>query len=91
MFACLRARGRGCGQHATGSGRGPGINEIGPNDIVLDECDVPVTLTEELDRSERRRIEEALRNANGSRTHAAKALGIPRTTLLNKMKRYGLA
>jgi transcriptional regulator of acetoin/glycerol metabolism len=35
-------------------------------------------------------VVEALQQARGSRTEAAKVLGVPRTTLLNKIKRYGL-
>jgi DNA-binding protein Fis len=34
---------------------------------------------------------EVLRQVRGSRTEAAKLLGVPRTTLLNKMRRYGLS
>jgi transcriptional regulator with PAS, ATPase and Fis domain len=34
------------------------------------------------------KIETALRETNGNRTHAAKKLGIKRETLLAKIKRY---
>ena len=50
----------------------------------------PASLTEELEQAERGRIVEALRAARGSRTEAAQLLGMPRTTMLNKMKRYGI-
>jgi two-component system, NtrC family, response regulator HydG len=40
---------------------------------------------------ERRRIEEALQQAGGNRTDAAKGLGISRVSLWKKMRRYGLA
>ncbi|MEI6634463.1 MAG: sigma-54 dependent transcriptional regulator [Chlamydiota bacterium] len=40
--------------------------------------------------AERRMIEEALANAGGSRTEAAKALGISRRTLHRKINLYGL-
>ena len=64
---------------------------IGPESIELeDTVGVPVTLLEELDAAEKRRVIEALANSRGSRTVAAKSLGIPRTTFLNKMKRFGL-
>ncbi len=39
---------------------------------------------------EKRRIEEALATHRGSRAEAARALRMPRTTLLAKMRRYGL-
>jgi DNA-binding NtrC family response regulator len=39
---------------------------------------------------EKRRLLAALKAAGGNQSHAARALGIPRTTLINKMKRYGL-
>jgi transcriptional regulator with PAS, ATPase and Fis domain len=50
-----------------------------------------VTLEEELEAQEKRRIEQALTASRGSRADAARALGIPRTTLLNRMKRFGLS
>jgi sigma-54-dependent transcriptional regulator len=65
-------------------------HEIGAEEIELGSASAPATLLEELAESEKARIAEALRQAANSRTDAAKALGIPRTTLLNKMKRYGL-
>ncbi|MBI5708720.1 MAG: sigma-54-dependent Fis family transcriptional regulator [Candidatus Eisenbacteria bacterium] len=43
-----------------------------------------------LEQAEKRKVIEALAEARGSRTEAAKALRIPRTTLLNKIRRYGL-
>jgi len=39
---------------------------------------------------ERRSIEEALEEANGSRTEAARALGISRVTLWKKIRRYAI-
>jgi transcriptional regulator of acetoin/glycerol metabolism len=36
-------------------------------------------------------VGEALAQARGSRTEAARILGMPRTTLINRVKRYGLA
>lgn len=35
-------------------------------------------------------MQEALVKASGSRTEAAKILGVPRTTLVNKIRRFGL-
>jgi transcriptional regulator with GAF, ATPase, and Fis domain len=39
---------------------------------------------------ERVRLLDALREAGGNRTQAARLLDIPRTTLLSRMKRHGL-
>ena len=50
----------------------------------------PKNLEEELEVAERRRVIEALAQSRGSRTDAAKTLGIPRTTLLHKMRRFGI-
>ena len=41
-------------------------------------------------RLEREHIERVLRLAGGSKTRAAELLGISRTTLWEKLKRYGL-
>ena len=49
-----------------------------------------MTLLEELAQSEREKIAAVLKQSGNSRTEAAKTLGIPRTTLLNKIRRYGL-
>jgi transcriptional regulator of acetoin/glycerol metabolism len=39
---------------------------------------------------ERRRLTNALRDAAGNQSNAARALGMPRTTFINKLRRYGL-
>jgi transcriptional regulator of acetoin/glycerol metabolism len=65
-------------------------HEVTPEELKLENAEVPTTLIEELEQAERRRVGEALSEASGSRTEAARALGMPRTTLLNRMKRYGL-
>jgi transcriptional regulator of acetoin/glycerol metabolism len=44
-----------------------------------------------LDDAEKLAIERALQGAGGSRTRAASALGISRSTLWEKLKRHGLA
>ena len=51
---------------------------------------IAVTLTEELAAAERLRIEHAMRDHGNSPTSAARALGIPRTTLVMKLKRLGI-
>jgi transcriptional regulator with GAF, ATPase, and Fis domain len=43
-----------------------------------------------MDEIERRRLVAALRAAGGNRSQAARALGLPRTTFLNKLRRHGL-
>jgi len=48
-----------------------------PHDAVMDEI-------------ERRRLTAALAAANGNQSHAARALGMPRTTFINKLRRHGL-
>ncbi|MCK6569919.1 sigma 54-interacting transcriptional regulator [Myxococcota bacterium] len=79
--------------------------EIEPDDLglsVVDERgvrlempdtvdDLPTTVGEVTDIAERRLIERALEAADGNRTHAARALGISRRTLLYKLKKLGLA
>jgi transcriptional regulator with PAS, ATPase and Fis domain len=65
-------------------------HEIAADELELSDGQVATTLLEELEQAERRRVSEALQQARGSRTEAAKALGMPRTTFINKMKRYGL-
>jgi transcriptional regulator with AAA-type ATPase domain len=63
---------------------------IEPHEVTLGEAKAPGSLFEELEQSERARVEEALQQSGGSRTEAAKSLGIPRTTLINKMRRFGI-
>jgi len=63
---------------------------VAAEELALDESDAPTNLAEETILVERRRIEEALRQANGVKSHAARTLGLSRTTLISKMKRYGL-
>ena len=53
-------------------------------------CNV-TTLSQELAELERKRIQWALQTANNNKTHASKRLGIGRTLLIHKCKKYGLA
>jgi two-component system, NtrC family, C4-dicarboxylate transport response regulator DctD len=53
--------------------------------------EAPATLPDIIDEVEREIISQALREANNQVTAAAVALGIPRKTLHDKMKRLGLA
>jgi len=52
--------------------------------------EVAVTLTEEMAAAERVKLARAMKENGDSPTAAARALGIPRTTLLMKLKRYGM-
>lgn len=52
--------------------------------------EVAVTLTEEMAAAERVKLARAMKEHGDSPTAAARALGIPRTTLLMKLKRYGM-
>ncbi len=63
---------------------------IDPAELQLDSGAAPATLLEELEAAEKARIIEALAQSRGSRTETARALGMPRTTLINKMQRHGL-
>jgi DNA-binding NtrC family response regulator len=50
----------------------------------------PVGLADELDDLERERLSEALVRSGGNKAEAARALGIPRSTLFSKLRKYGL-
>ncbi|MEM9981828.1 MAG: sigma-54 dependent transcriptional regulator, partial [Bacteroidota bacterium] len=64
-----------------------------PDDFVLT---TPVSKNEKshetlnMEEIEKKTIEEAIRKHEGNLSHAAKALGMGRTTLYRKMKKYGL-
>jgi DNA-binding NtrC family response regulator len=68
----------------------PVEHEVQEHELMLDDGRVPANLAEELNVTEKSRVAEAVAQARGSRTEAAKALGIPRTTLLHKMRRFGI-
>ena len=51
----------------------------------------PLGLTDEIARIEETRIREALKECNQNRTHAAKNLGIGRTLLIHKIKKYEIS
>jgi len=51
----------------------------------------PVALGASVAWAEKSAIEGALKSAGGNRTHAAKALGISRRTLHNKLNEYGIS
>jgi len=78
---------------------GDGI-EITAADLELADRPAPPELLEPRDASvphgevmediERRRLTNALRDAAGNQSTAARVLGLPRTTFINKLRRYGL-
>jgi transcriptional regulator with GAF, ATPase, and Fis domain len=49
-----------------------------------------IGLADELDHLERERLSEALVRCGGNKAEAARALGIPRSTLFSKLRKYGL-
>jgi transcriptional regulator with PAS, ATPase and Fis domain len=65
-------------------------HDVTPDKLELENAEVPTTLIQELEQAERRRVGEALAQARGSKTEAARILGVPRTTLINRVKRFGL-
>ncbi len=66
-------------------------SRIEPEHLDLSPAsEVAVTLTEELAATERTKLARAMRENKNSPTLAARALGIPRTTLVMKLKRFGL-
>jgi DNA-binding NtrC family response regulator len=50
----------------------------------------PSPMRDRLDDVEKRALADALREAKGNRTHAARRLGISRRALLYKLKKYNL-
>jgi transcriptional regulator with PAS, ATPase and Fis domain len=70
----------------------PDGSEVRAEDLRLeaDASAAPATLEQELAQTERRRIEEALRMSRNSKADAARLLGIPRTTLINRIQRLGI-
>ena len=72
--------------------------EIQPESLILDSPPLPLTpISDEvvraralLDNAEREKVRLALEQAGGNRSHAAKRLGISRSTLYEKLKHYHL-
>lgn len=60
------------------------------NEIWDNQLPEQYSLNEEVDQLQIDKIQQALDENNGNKTHAAKALGIKRETLLAKIKRYSL-
>jgi len=76
----------------TGDAIGPGNLEFNP--WAFEEEAAPATPGRPLPRPdppERHAIVQALAEAKGNRTQAARALGIPRSSLLYRMNRFGIS
>lgn len=69
---------------------GPSQDAGGQFDRFLETDFIRGTLGRQVALSEREIIEQTLFQNNHSRTNTAKALGISRVTLYNKMKKYGI-
>jgi DNA-binding NtrC family response regulator/tetratricopeptide (TPR) repeat protein len=67
----------------------PGV-PIPPEQLDLDTHQVPSNLVEETIQVEKQRIEQVMKQTHGVKSEAARILGLSRTTLISKMKRYGL-
>ncbi|MBK8977554.1 MAG: sigma-54-dependent Fis family transcriptional regulator [Planctomycetes bacterium] len=63
---------------------------VGPESLVRDDAHLR-PLREALEEPERLLLERALRHFGGCRSAAARSLGINRSTLFNKMRRFGLS
>ncbi len=61
-----------------------------PIEEIVDLPSADVPHDEVMESIEKKRLTAALRAAGGNQSHAAKALGMPRTTFINKLRRYGL-
>ena len=64
-----------------------------PEEVVARRSPSPAAgadLRDEIEALERRRIEDALARTNGNQTHAALLLGMPRRTLVLRLKEYGI-
>ena len=63
------------------------VEESGPADLVLVDPGLPPGT---LEAAERRHIAATLRHTHGNKRRAAHVLGIARSTLLAKVRKYGL-
>jgi transcriptional regulator with GAF, ATPase, and Fis domain len=68
------------------SDKPPTADELGASSSVEDDA----AHREVMEAIERDRLIAALKASGGNRSSAARTLGMPRTTLINKIRRYGL-
>jgi len=70
--------------------RGTGaFQTVHPHDLIADlKSDSSLDLRTALEQLERQLIDKALQKANGNRTEAAALLGLNRTTLVEKLRKY---
>lgn len=66
------------------------LSTLGGSSGVTKSAPASGTLKERMDAYERQLLEEALAAADGNRTEAARALGIGRATLHDKLRKHGL-
>jgi DNA-binding protein Fis len=57
----------------------------------MPEAGRPPEVAGTLEEMEQRYIREVLASVSGNRSHAARVLGISRSTLQDKIRRYGLS
>jgi len=62
----------------------------GPNLAAVENADNDLSLQEAVQRLERHMVARALQTSSGNRSRAARALGLTRQGLLNKIRRYRL-
>jgi transcriptional regulator with AAA-type ATPase domain len=66
--------------------------EIGPDALTFQEWAVDTLVPGiVVEAPERARLVQALQDSNGNRTQAARVLGMPRSSLLYKLKKYGIS
>jgi sigma-54 dependent transcriptional regulator, flagellar regulatory protein len=63
---------------------------IEPKTVISDQSDAPIDLKAQIERIELERIQIALERAEGVISEAARMLTLKRTTLIEKMRKYGV-
>jgi sigma-54 dependent transcriptional regulator, flagellar regulatory protein len=61
-----------------------------PKTVISDQSDAPIDLKAQIERIELERIQLALERAEGVISEAARMLTLKRTTLIEKMRKYGV-
>jgi DNA-binding NtrC family response regulator len=68
----------------------PSLIQLPVDAISSDGTTVPIQLKDALGAAEKRILEQALQHCGGNRERAARTLGINRSTLFAKLRRYGV-